>query len=176
MKRHHGFHDLGNSTSDARKVHPNTVLDLMSSAFVKEDIDVPERIPRWRSASGLPPGAVNFITEAGALKLWRRVAELKKADAGDPEGAELEGVLEAATVVKQPERPEEVVFGVSVTLQSATGELVSYRIAGVDEVQLEPGNVSWVSPIGRALLGAKVGQRVSLGAEKQARWTVVKIE
>ncbi|MCF7785847.1 MAG: GreA/GreB family elongation factor [Prosthecobacter sp.] len=148
----------------------------MSSAFVKEDIDVPERIPRWRSASGLPPGAVNFMTEEGALKLRQRVAELKKADAGDPEGSELEGMLESATVVKQPERPEEVVFGVRVTLQSAAGELVSYRIAGVDEVQLEPCNVSWVSALGRALLGAKVGERVSVGPEKQAKWTVVKIE
>ena len=148
----------------------------MSSAFVKEDIDVPERIPRWRSASGLPPGAVNFITEAGALRLRQRVAELKKGDAGEPEVADLAGMLEAATVVKQPERPEEVVFGVSVTLQSGTGELVSYRIAGVDEVHLEPRNVSWVSALGRALLGAKVGQRVSLGTEKLVRWTVVKIE
>lgn len=78
--------------------------------------------------------------------------------------------------MKQPEEAEEVVFGVSVTLQSAAGELVSYRIAGVDEVQLEPGNVSWVSPVGRALLGAKVGQRVSLGAEGTAKWTVVGIE
>ncbi len=148
----------------------------MSSAFVKEDIDVPERVPRWRSASGLPPGAVNFMTEAGALKLRQRVAELKKADADDPEGAELAEMLEAATVVKQPEQPEEVVFGVSVTLQSATGELADYRIAGVDEVQLEPRNVSWVSALGRALLGAKVGQRVSLGAEGTSKWTVVKIE
>lgn len=148
----------------------------MSSAFVKEDIDVPERIPRWRSASGLPPGAVNYMTEEGALKLRQRVAELKKADAGDPEGSELEGMLESATVVKQPERPEEVVFGVRVTLQSAAGELVSYRIAGVDEVQLERDNVSWVSALGRALLGAKVGQRVSLGSEVASKWTVVKIE
>jgi|GEM_PF-2724439 len=154
----------------------NQPLNLMSSAFVKEDIDVPERTPRWRSASGLPPGAVNLMTEAGALRLRLRLVELKNSDADDPEIAELESMLESATVVKRPERPEEVVFGVSVTLQSVKGELANYRIAGVDEVHLEPCNVGWVSALGRALLGAKVGQRVSLGAEKQARWTVVKIE
>ncbi|MHB1080148.1 MAG: GreA/GreB family elongation factor [Prosthecobacter sp.] len=148
----------------------------MSSAFVKEDIDVPERIPRWRSASGLPPGAMNLMTEEGAQRLRLRLEELKGSVAGDPEIAELEGVLESATIVKPPERAEEVVFGVRVTLQSAAGEVACHRIAGVDEVQLESRNVSWVSAVGRALLGAKVGQRVSLGAEPQAKWTVVGIE
>lgn len=148
----------------------------MSSAFVKEDIDVPERIPRWRSASGLPPGAMNLMTEEGAQRLRLRLAELKGSAGGDPEIAELEGLLESATVVKPPEKPEEVVFGVSVTVQNAAGEVACYRIAGVDETHLDPRNVSWVSAVGRALLGAKMGQRVSLGAEPQARWTVVRIE
>lgn len=148
----------------------------MSSAFVKEDIDVPERTPRWRSASGLPPGAMNLMTEEGARRLRLRLEELKGSAAGDPEIAELEGLLESATIVKPPERPEEVVFGVSVTVQSAAGEVACYRIAGVDEVFLDAQNVSWVSAVGRALLGAKMGQRVSLGSEPQARWTVVRIE
>lgn len=148
----------------------------MSSAFVKEDIDVPERIPRWRSASGLPPGAMNLMTEDGARRLRLRVAALKGSAAGDPEIAELEGVLESATMVKPPERAEEVVFGVSVTVQNAAGEVACHRIAGVDETHLDPRNVSWVSALGRALLGAKMGQRVSLGAEPQAKWTVVRIE
>lgn len=148
----------------------------MSSAFVREDIDIPERTPRWRSASGLPPGTLNFITEAGALRLWQRVAELKNVAEDDAEISDLKKMLEAATVVKPPEQPAEVVFGVSVTLQSATGALESYRVVGVDEVDLEPCNVSWVSALGRALLGAKLGQRLSLGPEMKAKWTVVKIE
>lgn len=117
-----------------------------------------------------------MMTEEGAQRLRLRLEELKGSAAGDPEIVELEGLLESATIVKPPERPEEAVFGVSVTVQSAAGELACYRIAGVDETHLEPGNVSWVSALGRALLGAKVGQRVSLGSEPQAKWTVVKIE
>jgi len=41
----------------------------MSRAFVKEDVDLPERIGRKRSASGLPPGATNYITAPGAKRM-----------------------------------------------------------------------------------------------------------
>jgi hypothetical protein len=41
----------------------------MSRAFVKEDVDLPERSGRKRSASGLPPGATNYITARGAKRL-----------------------------------------------------------------------------------------------------------
>lgn len=147
----------------------------MSSAFVKEDIDEPERPMRRRSSSGLPPGALNYMTEVGALRLRELLTQLKTTSADESEIAELEGMLESATIVKQPERPEEVVFGVRVTLKGATDEMKNYRIVGVDEVHLETNNVSWVSPIGKTLLGAKLGQRVNLGPEK-AKWTVIKME
>ncbi|MDI1313272.1 hypothetical protein [Prosthecobacter sp.] len=84
----------------------------MSSAFVKEDIDIPERITHRRSASGLPPGAVNYITEGGAQTLRQRLADLKGAGADEAEIAGLESVLESVTIVTPPERPEAVVFGV----------------------------------------------------------------
>lgn len=147
----------------------------MSSAFVKEDIDEPERPMRRRSSSGLPPGALNFMTEAGSLRLRQRLTELKTTSADESEIAELESMLESATIVKHPERPGEVVFGVTVTLRSATDVLKGYRIVGVDEIDLEPENISWVSAIGKALLGAKRGQRIRL-PEEQAAWTVANIE
>jgi transcription elongation GreA/GreB family factor len=148
----------------------------MSRAFVKEDIDVPEPSNRRRSASGLPPGALNFMTEAGAHRLRQRLTELKSTSADESEIAELESILESATIVNPPERPEEVVFGVSITLRSASGESKSYRVVGVDEVHLEPTNVSWVSAIGKALLGAKLDQRVSLEPKMPAMWRVIKID
>jgi hypothetical protein len=41
----------------------------MSRAFIKEDVDLPERSGRKRSASGLPPGTTNYITARGAKRL-----------------------------------------------------------------------------------------------------------
>ena len=37
---------------------------------------------------------------------------------------------------------------------------MSYRIVGADEIDLDQDWVSWVSPIARALLNARLGQRV----------------
>lgn len=37
----------------------------------------------------------------------------------------------------------------------------SYRIVGVDETDLDRGWVSWLSPIARALVTARLGERVS---------------
>ena len=49
----------------------------MSRAFVKEDVDLPERNGRKQSASGLPPGATNYITARGAKRLRDELQKLR---------------------------------------------------------------------------------------------------
>ncbi len=51
-------------------------------------------------------------------------------------------------------------FGASVRVRRADGEEDDYRIVGVDEIDLDRSWVSWLSPIARALLNARRGQRV----------------
>jgi hypothetical protein len=53
----------------------------MSRAFVKEDVDLPGRSGRKRSASGLPPGATNYITAPGAKRLRDELQKLRAANA-----------------------------------------------------------------------------------------------
>jgi transcription elongation GreA/GreB family factor len=153
-------------------------LREMSRAFVKEDVEVPEGTRRVRPASGLPPGAVNYMTAHGARELWERIAKLRAAGGKhSAEIAELEQVLASATVVEIPQvSPECVAFGATVTVRAKNGELETYRIVGVDEVGLEKEAVSWVSPAGKALLGAEIGERVSLGGDDAGTVKVVKIE
>ena len=57
------------------------MFSLMSRAFVKEDVDPPERSGRKRSASGLPPGATNYITAHGAKRLREELNKLRAANA-----------------------------------------------------------------------------------------------
>ena len=72
-------------------------------------------------------------------------------------------VLDGATVVPAPENPpDEILFGATVIVRHGSGEQATYRIVGVDETSLAPGWVSWVSPLARALIGARVGQMVRL--------------
>jgi hypothetical protein len=53
----------------------------MSRAFVKEDIDLPERSGWKRSASGLPPGGINYITARGAKRLPEELQNLRAKNA-----------------------------------------------------------------------------------------------
>jgi len=77
--------------------------------------------------------------------------------------AELERVLKSITVVEAPNEAEnEIAFGARVTLKNSIGEEFHYRIVGVDELDLFPEAVSRISPLGRALLAAEAGGRISL--------------
>jgi transcription elongation GreA/GreB family factor len=148
----------------------------MSRAFVKEDVEIAERSTRRRSASGLPPGALNYMTTGGAEQLRKRLAKLRAARTKDEaQILKLESVLASATIVEPQVRPEVVTFGAPVTVEDADGKRQTFRIVGVDEVELEPGSVSWISPIGRALLGMEPGQTVSFPGEEKTIRTVVKI-
>lgn len=76
--------------------------------------------------------------------------------------------LENAVVVNNQERianggdPEQIFFGATVFYSDSDGVDTRIRIVGVDEVDLEKGYVSWISPIAKALIKAKVGDTVRI--------------
>ena len=72
--------------------------------------------------------------------------------------------IEAAEVVDpaRQESDEQVFFGATVTYTNSRGEELTVQIVGVDEAQPSEGRISWVSPIARALLKAREGDRVTL--------------
>jgi len=57
-------------------------------------------------------------------------------------------------------RTDQVFFGASVTVEDEEGEEHRYRIVGEDEVDGAAGDISWKSPVGRALLGKSLGDSV----------------
>ncbi|HTP61793.1 MAG TPA: transcription elongation factor GreB [Burkholderiales bacterium] len=70
--------------------------------------------------------------------------------------------LEAAEVVDSAGRDtDQVFFGATARIKSKTGEK-TITIAGVDETDTAKGRVSWISPVARALLKAREGDRVAL--------------
>src|SRR5881409_252975 len=147
----------------------------MSRAFVKEDVDLPERSGRKRSASGLPPGATNYITARGAKHLRDELQKLRAANTNSQRIAELEQILASVHVVDTSEPgPNSVAFGATVTVKDKKGKTETYTIVGVDELDLEPHGVSWISPIGKALLAADMGDWVTLEDGRSAK--IVKIE
>ena len=147
----------------------------MSRAFVKEDVDPPERSGRKRSASGLPPGATNYITARGAKRLRDELQKLRAANAGSERIVELENILASVHVVDSPEPASNSVgFGATVTVKDEKGLTEAYTIVGVDELDLEPDAVSWISPIGKARLAADMGGSLRLADGRTAK--IVNIE
>jgi transcription elongation factor GreB len=72
--------------------------------------------------------------------------------------------LDLAEVVdaSRQENTDQVFFGATIDYATEDGDEHTITIVGVDEVDLDQGHVSWVSPIARALLKARVGETVTL--------------
>ena len=57
---------------------------------------------------------------------------------------------------------DQIFFGATVTYANQAGEETTITIVGMDEVDLDKGHVSWISPIARALIKAREGDTVPL--------------
>jgi transcription elongation factor GreB len=114
-------------------------------------------------AAGLGDRSENADYQYGKRRLReidRRVRYLRKR-------------LDSAQVVEPAAqaRRDQVFFGATVTYARASDDAeVTIRIVGVDEADAARGEVSWVAPVARALLGARVGDtrrlRVPGGVEE----------
>jgi transcription elongation factor GreB len=81
--------------------------------------------------------------------------------------------LEAAEIVNPAaQQADRVLFGASVTIARVDGREDSiaerdhlprtYRIVGIDETAVSQGEISWISPMARALLNSRQGDVVTL--------------
>ncbi len=72
--------------------------------------------------------------------------------------------LEIAEVVDPEAQPnkDRVFFGATVTYTDEADVERTIRIVGIDEARIEENEVSWISPVARALFKAGVGDVVSL--------------
>jgi len=143
----------------------------MSRAFVKESEDAAPELPE------LPQSPhPNHVTARGLRLLRERLAASEAAQAAlalepEPDAMRrahdereqrwLRARIQAALPADPAHAPgDRVVFGSTVEVVSADGAGRRYRIVGEDEADPEQGLVSWVSPLARALLGARTGDTV----------------
>ncbi|MDX2347525.1 MAG: transcription elongation factor GreA [Nitrospirota bacterium] len=114
------------------------------------------------------PKVIQAITEAREHGDLKENAEYKAAKEHqqfiDTRMAELEYKLGSAQVVEiSTGESEIVVFGVTVSLlnmESQEGK--RYTLVGEDEADIKNGSISVQSPIGRALIGHRVGDIVEV--------------
>jgi transcription elongation factor GreB len=89
--------------------------------------------------------------------------------------------LQDATIVDPVEQHKiakgRVLFGCTVTVENEAGEEKIFSIVGTDELDASRGYVSWISPIGRALLGSAEGDLVSFATPGgQTELEIIKTE
>src|SRR5436189_2613014 len=86
--------------------------------------------------------------------------------------------IDAAEVV-DPERPRtgsaatRVFFGATVRYANAAGTERVVSIVGTDEVDLNRNHISWMSPLGRALMKSAAGDSVVLEAPRGTEYLTV---
>ena len=68
------------------------------------------------------------------------------------------GYAQVIDPIQQPQ--EKIYFGATVVVSNSTGVEHTYSIVGVDEIDLAQGQVSWMSPLAKSLLGKQEGERV----------------
>src|SRR5687768_6850835 len=160
----------------------------MSRAFVRES-DVPQLPELPPLVSPLPPGAKNYLTPGGAARLREELARLRETERPKLVGAPRDDVdakrelqlldqrirylqesLRTAEIAETTPGPTDVVrFGATVTVREPNTGETRYRIVGVDETDLDHNDVSWLSPIARALMNVKRGERVQFKAPRGTR-------
>ena len=142
----------------------------MSRAFVRESDDTVDGLPD-RPVSAHP----NRVTAEGLARIEAEVVRLeaeRAALAADDKGAAaaIDRDLRywrqrraTAQPVERPKDSDKVYFGSTVTIRRDDGREHSFRVVGEDEADPTAGKVSFVSPLGSALIGKRVGEIVDVG-------------
>ena len=85
--------------------------------------------------------------------------------------------LDEATVVDPAEiKGDRVAFGATVVVETEEGEEKCYRIVSEIEMDTSKGDISYLSPVGRKLLGSSVGDTVVVNTPKgEKEYTILEI-
>jgi len=103
-----------------------------------------------------------------------------KEDQGFLEGRiqEIEAILKNSEVIQEQSSYEEVALGAKVTIQEEGYQPETYHLVGRKEANPRNGKISHESPIGKALLGHKVGDvvKVHLPNNNSTEFEILDIE
>lgn len=165
----------------------------MSRGFVREGDQ--EEVPMVPQRAYLPDGVPNFVTPAGMEQLLTEkrllinerdhvvaINENERRIAVNFINAKLQllesRIADARIIAPDGQPPDEIRFGATVTLNiAATRKIQVFQIVGVDEADISKGRISFISPLAKALMNKKAGERVVLKQERgESLFGIVGIE
>jgi transcription elongation factor GreB len=175
---------------------PTFTMGAMSKAFIREsgvEADVEDEIPAHPAGTKnyiTPEGLQRLQDEFAQLQKIERpkIVETVSWAAGNGDRSEngdyiygkrrlreIDGrmrflrkrmeIAEAVDPARQKNR-ERVYFGATVDYRNARDEVKTVRIVGIDEARSELNEVSWISPVAKALLKAAEGDIVEVRTPK----------
>ncbi len=117
--------------------------------------------------------AIHTAKEQGDLSENAEYASAKEEQSRiEVEIAELESTVKNAEVIEKAET-DVVSIGNTVVLD-CNGDIKEYRIVGSNEVDPTVGKISNESPIGQALIGVRVGEKIQIPTPAGAKDCEVK--
>jgi transcription elongation factor GreB len=135
-------------------ISPEGYRSLKDELMRLLDIDRPEmvRVVSWAASNGDRSENGDYLYGKKRLReIDRRIRFLTRR-------------LDIAEVVdsSQHQGSDQIFFGATVDYTSDGGPIKTITIVGIDEAEPLAGKVSWVAPIARALVKARVGDVVML--------------
>ena len=158
---------------------------MMSRGFVKEDDQ--EEVPLVPPRADLPAGTENFVTQNGMDALLEEKEDLDLSHEKEYRisfnhiNAKLQLLNEritSAKIIDQKKLPDdEIHFGVTVTFKNIETNInQTFQLVGVDEANISKGKLAFTTPLAKALLHKKVGEKAILKlGEKENIFEIVKI-
>jgi len=155
----------------------------MSRGFIKEDDQ--EEVPIVPQRAYLPEGVTNLVTRAGMDQLLAEKQMLidEKDNLSSTNEDEkrislnyinarlqlLNNRIAEAKVVDLKGQPQnEIRFGAIVSLKTeVSGNIQIFQIVGVDEADIAKGKISFISPLAKALINKKVGDKITLKRDRK---------
>jgi transcription elongation factor GreA len=91
--------------------------------------------------------------------------------------AELEYILKNIELIKNPPKEKQniVDLGATVTLEEADGQINEFMIVGTLEANPGEGKISSESPVGKSILGKKIGDEVVITSPIKVVYKIKKI-
>lgn len=126
-------------------------------------LKIKEESPRFSYSEDLDPEYLSFREEIDLLE-----AKI----------TELENVLKNVELIKTPPKEKQniITLGATVTLEEKGGQINEFIIIGPLEVNPSKGKISFESPVGKALLGHKIGDEIMVASSTKVIYKIKKIE
>ena len=115
--------------------------------LIAQRAEVAERIKQARELGDLSENAEYQSAREEQDRLETRISEVEQ-------------VLRNVQIIKKPKSHSAVSLGSIVKLKSASGKTQRFRVVGTMEADPLSGKISDESPLGKQLIGKKVGDKV----------------